>query len=763
MKKAITFFAVLSIFTCAAAQEIQLNMSLLGRWDAEGLPTAGAIKYNDIWGYTDCSGREYAIMGSARNVHFLDVSVPSNPVEVGRFEGSVNSIWRDMKTYGHYAYAVADQGSDGLMVFDLSGLPDTVVKVGQYTEHFLTSHNIFIDVAQGRLYIVGSNSRSNGVIVMDLRSNPAEPQLLASIPLPGGYVHDIYVRDNIAYCSHGNQGLGVYGLTDPNNLINLGSLTSYPEQGYNHSSWLVEDGSKLVFADETHGRSLKLADVSNPAEITILDLFKSGLLAPAATNSIAHNPFVRGHYAIVSYYHDGVQVFDLSNPGDVQRVAYYDTYPENQNYNGYEGCWGVYPFLPSGNIIASDITHGLFVLSADSIEFEPPPALDASFTAEIPDTLCEGDTVLLTAMQQGLYGYQWLKDGEPIEADGPTLTLSSSGAYTLMVSNGICTDTSEAVDILFMPQPQAELPDSSITFCGDVPPSIFTPSSGDWYIWYLEGQEVAQGPGQWLDITASGAYQVEVISGGCSALSNEEQVILGVMPTPAYSLEYPSTLCLGSDSILLILPDEPGQWYTVATAGEPGIDTIQGNTYAFEANGVYSLHIYNEHCSLDVSLALDSVFHEPIIPAITANGNVLTASESSAYQWYLDNEALSGPEAQQQVYEALESGAYYVEVVDENGCTATSGTITLVVNAVSELSTQPIRVFPNPAGQHISLQAAVPILEVRLYSLSGSLLLSRRGEHTNHLEVGLSQLPPGQYILEAILEGQAGKYMIIKR
>ena len=39
----------------------------------------------------------------------------------------------------------------------------------------------------------------------------------------------------------------------------------------------------------------------------------------------------------------------------------YDTYTQGSG-NGFNGCWGVYPFLPSGTIVASDIDNGLFVL-----------------------------------------------------------------------------------------------------------------------------------------------------------------------------------------------------------------------------------------------------------------------------------------------------------------------------------------------------------------------------------------------------------------
>jgi hypothetical protein len=50
----------------------------------------------------------------------------------------------------------------------------------------------------------------------------------------------------------------------------------------------------------------------------------------------------------------------------VKIIGFYDTY-QGPAGNGYEGCWGVYPYLPSGNIIASDVNEGLFVLKLNYI------------------------------------------------------------------------------------------------------------------------------------------------------------------------------------------------------------------------------------------------------------------------------------------------------------------------------------------------------------------------------------------------------------
>ena len=71
------------------------------------------------------------------------------------------------------------------------------------------------------------------------------------------------------------------------------------------------------------------------------------------SNSIPHNTHVDGDFLITSWYRDGTTVHDISNPHNLVQVAYYDSY--SGSGDGFDGCWGTYPFLPSGNIISSEI------------------------------------------------------------------------------------------------------------------------------------------------------------------------------------------------------------------------------------------------------------------------------------------------------------------------------------------------------------------------------------------------------------------------
>ncbi len=367
MKFQLSFALFLFFFASILIGQPSQNMTLLGSWDDNSLPPDSfGDQYSDCWGYSDASG-EYAIMGSATFIHIFNVTNPANPIEILRFPGGTNTGWREFRTYSHYLYCVTDQTNEGLRIFDLANLPAAPVQVYNSTAFFSRCHTIHVDAVAGRLYCAGTNTRNNGLIVLNIAANPASPTLLASVALPpGNYVHDCFVKDNKVYASHGNNGLMVWNFTNPAAPVALGSLNPYLEQGYNHSSWMNTAGTHLVMTDETHATGVKMVRITDLQDIIVTDTFRSALLAPNFTNSIAHNPCVKGDFVYLSYYHDGIQVWDISNPSNVERVGYYDTEPANTNYNSYAGPWGVFPYLPSGTIVGSDLKNGLKLLSLNS-------------------------------------------------------------------------------------------------------------------------------------------------------------------------------------------------------------------------------------------------------------------------------------------------------------------------------------------------------------------------------------------------------------
>ena len=195
--------------------------------------------------------------------------------------------------------------------------------------------------------------------------------------------HDILENDT-AFINIPSTGLLVYDFNV--NPIQIGSLTSYPFQGTNHSGW--KQDNLYILADENHGYEVKLINATDINNLTIYGFLNSGI----STSSIAHNIIIKDQFAYLNY---GLQIFDISNPSSPFKIGYFDTYLPN-NHNGYAGAWGVYPLLPSGNILISDIQSGLYVLKLDYDEI----------------TICESDSVLFngdTISSAGHY-YEFLID-----------------------------------------------------------------------------------------------------------------------------------------------------------------------------------------------------------------------------------------------------------------------------------------------------------------------------------------------------------------
>jgi len=124
-------------------------------------------------------------------------------------------------------------------------------------------------------------------------------------------------------------------------------------------------------ADENHGFDLKTIEVEDLCELEIGTSFNAEV---SSTTSIPHNQVVACDYLYVSYYYDGLRVYDISDPENPVLSLFYDTYPEVDSTQ-FRGAWGVYPFLPSGTILLSDMQRGLFVFEGmgDNCSNQAPP------------------------------------------------------------------------------------------------------------------------------------------------------------------------------------------------------------------------------------------------------------------------------------------------------------------------------------------------------------------------------------------------------
>ena len=325
------------------------------------LTTLGASFAEDCWGYVSPSQREYAIVGLSQGTGFIEITDPANVVIVDIKSQALQG--RDMKVYQNYVYSTAEPGPT--YVYDLSDIDNGVVNfVGTYTAG---AHNLAVDEVSGFLY------HATGFLmdVFDL-SDPSNPALVGSWP---GEAHDaqvvtytsgIYSGRQIAFIYAGSDGeLDIVDVTDKSNLFLLGE-TSYPSPSYTHQGWLSEDRRYVYLDDELDGiPRTTIIDVSDLTDPTFVKDFSNGL------PSTDHNIYLCGGYLFAANYTSGLRIFDVSDPLNAVEVGYFDTYPLNDD-PGLCGAWTAYPFFPSGTVIVSDRSGGLFVL--DPSEATTPAA-----------------------------------------------------------------------------------------------------------------------------------------------------------------------------------------------------------------------------------------------------------------------------------------------------------------------------------------------------------------------------------------------------
>jgi choice-of-anchor B domain-containing protein len=360
--KIFTFLACVLMSLKAFSQDYNLELRSTMEFPGQTL--------GNVWGYTQ-GGKEYALLGGQLGLIIVDVTDPDNPVQIVQIPGS-NSLWQEVKTYQHYAYVATEGGP--VQVIDLSPLPSPTLPVFVYTgdgaiaNEINNVHALHVDVTKGFLYLYGSGAgvdSTGGALVCDLNEDPFEPHFVGEYQT-GGYIHDGFVDNDILYAGHIYAGTcNMVDMSDKSNPVILGSALTPNE--FTHNTWPTDDRNTVLTTDERNGSTLAAFDFSDPTNITELDRFQ----CTPGSGSVPHNTHILNDFAITSWYTDGVSIVDASNPSNLVQVAHYDTYPE-QAGAGYNGCWGAYPFFPSGNIIATNIpvafavgTGKMFVLTPD--------------------------------------------------------------------------------------------------------------------------------------------------------------------------------------------------------------------------------------------------------------------------------------------------------------------------------------------------------------------------------------------------------------
>ncbi len=469
---------------------------------------------SDVWAYHDVNGNEYALVGTQNGVSIVNVTNPDSIFEAF-FVFDFSSFWRDIKTWNGYAY-VSNESLGGLLIINLQNLPGSISNSRYTGEGLSTIHNLHIS-DNGILGVFGSNVGMGGCMFYDL-ANPTSPTYLGQYN--AAYLHDGYLKGDTLFGAELNNGqFSIIDFSNMNSLVTLG--TQNTPNNFTHNVWPTDDGNYLFTTDEVNGGFVGAFDISNVGLIEELDRYQSS----PGSHVIPHNVHVINDFLVTSYYKDGVTIVDASRPHNLIEVGHYDTSPFSGS--GFAGAWGATPFLPSGNILVSDIEEGLFVLTPSYVKgcYLEGTITDAVTFGQVNAVSIEiqkgiETEALTTTNAAGEYAFG------VADSSNYTVRFTKTGYHSKIINNVILDNGQlTTLDIKLVPTSlnncstiaQVSTPDSMICL-NDTFTITNLSTNGYNYEWYKDSIFISQSTNLTTSIPTTGMYQYMLVSdqGICS-------------------------------------------------------------------------------------------------------------------------------------------------------------------------------------------------------------------------------------------------------
>ena len=317
----------------------------------------------------------------------------------------------------------------------------------------------------------------------------------------------------------------------------------------------------------------------------------------------------------------------------------------------------------------------------------------ATIGASGTTTICQGSNVTLTASSSS--SYLWSTG-----ATTQSITVAQSGPYSVTTVNNGCTAVSATTTVTVVNPPVASISANGLTALCSGGSVTLTAAPATTYLWSTGATTQA------ITVSTAGNYSVTATSNGCAATSAPTAVTLQATPSAAVTAGGATSFCQGGSVTL-----------TAASAGSylwsNGANT-QSITVA--AGGSYSVNVSTNGCSATSTPTVVSILPSPTAvvtntgsTTFCAGGSVVlnapTAPTGSTftYVWRLNGNPISGATAQ--TYTASAAGVYSLVVSNNQGCTATSGNTTVVVNALPTATITPSGTTTICAGASVTLSA----------------------------------------------------------
>jgi hypothetical protein len=304
-------------------------------------------------------------------LHTWDISDPANPVLTSTLVVDAGKVG-DVKvnaagTLGVLTHEGSRDRLNGITLLDLSDplQPSVITRFTQGLENGV--HNVWLD--GDYVYVVGGVPGAALRLMIVNIADPANPFQVSEYSAGSSLIHDVSVRDGLAFLSHWDVGLVIL---DVGNGIAGGSPENPVEVsrvalgGNTHNAWYWPETGYVFVGEEDFNKPgilhvVDASDMANPVEVATY----------AVAGATPHNIWLdetRG-MLYVGWYQSGLQGLDVSGElwGDLGlggRVMI------RSLYNNGRGCgsfapdctftWA--PQLQDDLVYVSDIGSGLWVL-----------------------------------------------------------------------------------------------------------------------------------------------------------------------------------------------------------------------------------------------------------------------------------------------------------------------------------------------------------------------------------------------------------------
>ncbi len=354
----------------------------------------------EFWLHPD--GRHGYLTTIGDRIYAIDVSTPSKPVITDSVVVDARVINDLMTTedgkFGVLTREGASNRKNGIVILSFED-PAHPKVIGEFTETVSGGvHSTY--VYQGYVYL--TDDATGSMRVIDIR-DPHTPRQVARWETPrssaGRMLHDIDVKDGLAYLSYWNDGLVVLDVGNgvrggrPENPVLVSQLkydlnTLYRDveavggPGFirgTHTAWRAgryvfvgdevfsakpraTEGGGVIGLGRAYGRLhvVDLADIANPRVVAWYEPKDGG----------AHNVWVAGDTLYLGDYQGGLRVLDISGDlrGDLQQqgreIAHVVTGDKQGHVANAPNAWGA--IYRDGYIYVSDINSGLWIVKVDA-------------------------------------------------------------------------------------------------------------------------------------------------------------------------------------------------------------------------------------------------------------------------------------------------------------------------------------------------------------------------------------------------------------